>query len=254
MSEFDLALKAAKEEAARSRRTAKRTMLGLALLSLVLIGAVMVTVWLANDNAHLAEANKAYGIVQQQEKQNLAQEFDDACKSADFQETPAGSNICRKAEQVASEPGAVLAGPQGAQGLPGARGEQGFPGPLGPMGPKGDKGDIGPQGIAGLLGLTGTNGTNGMDGKAGPAGPMGPVGPQGPPGPAGEAGSGSSEPGPAGPPGADGATGPAGADGRGIESAHCWENGRWTITYTDGTSQDAGQCRATITPPSGGTP
>jgi hypothetical protein len=83
---------------------------------------------------------------------------------------------------------------------------------------------------------------------------MGPVGPQGPPGPAGEAGAGSSEPGPAGPPGADGATGPAGTDGRGIESAHCWENGRWTITYTDGTSQDAGQCRADVIPPGKVTP
>jgi hypothetical protein len=229
-------------------------MLGLALLSIVLFGAVGVAVWLANDNAHLAEANAAFGIEQQQEKQNLAQEFDDACKSADFQETPAGSNICRKAEQVASEPGAVLAGPQGAQGVPGARGEQGFPGPLGPVGPKGDKGDTGSQGIAGILGLTGTSGTNGKDGQVGPAGPMGPVGPQGPPGPAGEAGAGSSEPGPAGPPGADGATGPAGTDGRGIESAHCWENGRWTITYTDGTSQDAGQCRADVIPPGKVTP
>jgi len=246
MSDFDLELQHAQEEAARSRKTAKWTMLGLALLSIVLFGAVGIAVWLANDNAHLAQANAAYGLEQQQEKQNLAQEFDDACKSADFQETPAGSNICRKAEQVASEPGAVLAGAQGAQGVPGARGEQGYPGLAGPVGPKGD---IGPQGIAGLLGLTGTGGTNGADGAAGPAGPMGPVGPQGPAGPPGTTGTGSTE---AGPPGATGPEGPQGSDGRGIKDAHCWENGRWAITYTDGTTADGGQCRVITTPPVGG--
>lgn len=203
MSDFDLELQHAKEEAARSRRTAKRTMLGLALLSIILFGAVGIAVWLANDNAHLAEANAAYGIEQQQEKQNLAQEFDDACKSADFAETAAGSNICRKAEQVASEPGAPMAGPQGVQGLqgtpgkdgaPGASGPVGPPGPIGPGGPAGGSGTDGADGMSGVDGLNGSPGATGTDGADGAPGPQGEPGPMGPQGPAGANGSSGNAP------------------------------------------------------------
>lgn len=203
MSDFDLELQIAQEEAARSRKTAKWTMLGLALLSLVLIGAVAIAAWLANDNAHLAEANAAYGIEQKQEKQNLAQEFDDACKSADFTETAAGSNICRKAEQVASEPGAPMAGPQGVQGLQGTPGKDGAPGssgPAGPVGPPGPIGPGGPDGGSGADGMSGTDGLNGLTGTPGSAGADGAPGPQGEPGAMGPAG-------PQGPAGADGSSG-----------------------------------------------
>lgn len=58
------------------------------------------------------------------------------------------------------------------------------------------------------------------------------TGPAGPPGPAGPAG-------PAGPNGTDG------APGRGIDSTTCGTDGRWTVTYTDGTAVDAGPCLAT---------
>ncbi|WP_457948322.1 hypothetical protein ACTAQI_20375 [Pseudarthrobacter sp. alpha12b] len=243
----------------RSQKAARRRnllILGLALIAL-LFGIGMLS--LAMENARLASANAVYGQTQQQEKQNLAEEFDTACKTADFQQTPAGSNICRKAEQVASEPGAPLAGPQGVQGVQGPRGEQGFPGPAGATGPagaKGDKGDKGDQGIMGLLGLTGTAGPPGPVGATGPQGLTGLTGAQGetgPAGPSGPAGADSTVPGPPGPAGPQGPTGPQGGDGRGIQSAYCGNDGRWLITYTDGTTMDGGQCRTTPTP-IGGTP
>lgn len=244
----------------RGNKVARRRNIAIVALAVLALIFGLVCLWLATDNARLASANAVYGQTQQQEKQNLAEEFDSACKSADFQQTPAGANICRKAEQVASEQGASLAGPQGIQGVQGPRGEQGFPGSPGATGPQGPKGDTGAQGLAGLLGAAGTNGTsgaNGLNGAQGPPGPVGPAGPQGPPGPAGASGADSTTPGPTGPsgaPGAAGEQGPQGEPGRGIRTANCGNDGRWTITYTDGTTSDGGTCRATLTPPTGGTP
>jgi hypothetical protein len=43
-----------------------------------------------------------------------------------------------------------------------------------------------------------------------------------------------------------GPPGPQGESGRGIASAYCGDDGRWLITYTDGATQDGGQCRSTI--------
>jgi len=260
-----------REQEARLNKANKaarhRNLLMVALVVLALIFG-FGCLYFAMDNARLASANAVYGQAQQQEKQSLAEEMDAACKSEDFAATSAGSNICRKAEQVASEPGGALAGPQGIQGVPGPRGEQGFPGPVGPSGPAGAKGDKGDQGIMGLLGLTGGVGSQGPQGIPGPVGPTGATGaagadstipgPMGPAGPAGPAGADSTVPGPPGPAGADGATGPAGPpglngdDGRGIQSAYCGDDGRWTITYTDGATQDGGTCRTTL--PVGGQP
>lgn len=218
MSEFDLELEAARELAERSRKVAKRTMLGLALLSIVLIGAAAIAVWLAVDNSRLAESNAIHAATQQQEKQNLAAEFEAACKTADFQQTPAGSNICRKAEKVASDPGAPQSGPQGIQGA------AGIPGPLGPLGPTGPKGDTGHTGLAGIIGAMGQAGTPGPQGETGLTGltgAKGDTGAQGPPGLNGEPGA----QGPAGPAGADGKDGAPGADGQSPSS----------ITFTDKT-------------------
>lgn len=185
MSDFDLELQHAQEEAARSRKTAKWTMLGLAALSLILIGAVAIAAWLANDNARLAASARGYGVEQQQEKQNLAQEFDDACKSADFQSSAAGSNICRKAETIAAEPSAPMTGPQGVQGIQGMPGKDGaagkdstVPGPMGPVGPAGvnglDSTIPGPQGLTGAPGSDST-----VPGPAGPQGATGTAGADG---------------------------------------------------------------------------
>lgn len=212
----------------RAARLRNLAIVGLAVLALIF---GLVCLYLALDNARLASANAVYGQTQQQEKQDLAEEFDAACKSADFQQTAAGSNICEKAEQVASEPGAVLAGPQGIQGVPGPRGEQGFPGPAGPQGEPGPTGATGPVGGVGAAGPDGVPGVNGVPG------PPGPPGPQGVPGEPGSDGADSTVPGPAGP------AGPQGDPGRGISSTYCGDDGRWTITYTDGGVQDAGACR-----------
>lgn len=58
-------------------------------------------------------------------------------------------------------------------------------------------------------------------------------------GPAGDIGA-------AGPKGDKGDPGAPGADGRGVASTTCGDDGRWTVTYTDGTSQDAGVCRVLV--------
>lgn len=62
--------------------------------------------------------------------------------------------------------------------------------------------------------------------------------------------------GPAGPAGADstvpGPKGDQGEPGRGIRSQYCGDDGRYSITYTDGATADGGVCRETITPPIGG--
>lgn len=206
MSDFERKLSMAQDEVARSRRAAKRTMLGLAFLSLFLAAVVAVAVWLAVDNSRLAAVNATYGATQQQEKQNLAAEFEAACKTADFAQTPAGSNICRKAEKVAANPDSPQSGPQGVQGL------QGIPGPLGPMGPTGPKGDTGNTGLAGIIGAMGQAGAAGAPGAQGPQGEpgltglTGATGAKGEPGPKGDLGP----QGPAGPAGADGAPGAAG--------------------------------------------
>jgi hypothetical protein len=101
----------------------------------------------------------------------------------------------------------------GPAGKPGAAGPSGPVGPVGATGPKGDKGDPG------------------QVGDSGPDGPPGDPGPQGDPGPAGATGP-------------TGLQGPAGADGRGITSVTCQDDGTWLITYTDGTTSTAdGPCK-----------
>lgn len=258
---FEESLGRQEEELAKMHRAQRRRTVGMVLLAVLAVIFGAACLFFAMDNARLAGAAATYGETQAQEKQSLAEEFDAACKSADFQQTAAGSNICQKAEQVASEPSGPLAGPQGVQGVPGPRGEQGFPGergpvgPVGPVGATGPKGEVGPQGIAGLLGLPGLNGTNGTSGIDGPPGPPGPVGPPGPPGIPGETGPAGADSTIAGPPGEAGPQGPAGPqgeEGRGIRTAYCGDDGRWLITYTDGATSDGGECRTTITPPIGG--
>lgn len=113
----------------------------------------------------------------------------------------------------------------------------------GTPGAAGATGATGSTGLPGVRGQDGSPGPAGRDGASvtGPTGATGPAGPAGPPGADGKAGS-DGAPGPAGP------AGPAGADGRGIRDAQCGDNGRWTITYTDGTTSDGGTCRADLIP------
>lgn len=101
---------------------------------------------------------------------------------------------------------------------------EGLPGAQGPQGPRGDRGTPGDDGAPGE---TGAPGAPGAAGPAGSSGDVGPTGAQGVPGPTG----------------AQGPQGPPGADGRGIQALICDDiTGRWTVTYTDGASADAGAC------------
>lgn len=149
-------------------------------------------------------------------------------------------DLCAKAEAVQAQPTEAIPGPKGDKGNDGERGPigpvgaTGERGPLGPVGPKGDKGDIGDDGVAGLS-FQGPAGADGAQGPMGPAGPQGEPGTDGAPGP----------------------EGPQGEPGRGIADGgtHCQDNGRWQITYTDGSvDNDAGQCRTEPAPPIGALP
>jgi hypothetical protein len=185
----------------------------------------------------------------QANSQTLAQDIQTICK-AQGKLLLDDRDLCAKADKVQDNPTEAIPGAKGdkgndglpgrmgPQGFPGVDGEKGPPGPPGPLGPVGPKGDVGDDGVAGLSFQ----------------GPVGPPGPAGEPGLVGPAGADSTVPGPAGPPGADGAPGPAGppgADGRSITDAQCLDNGRWAISWSDGTTTDGGQCRETITPPIG---
>lgn len=120
---------------------------------------------------------------------------------------------------------------QGVVGPPGKSGDQGPRGPSGADGANATDAQVaaalanwcttfGCNGPTGSNGRDGTNGTNGRDGADSTIpGPVGPVGPQGSPGP----------------------------EGRGIQSTYCDDTtGRWTVTYTDSTTADAGVCRTTL--------
>lgn len=142
------------------------------------------------------------------------------------------------------EPGMVgPVGPQGPAGPPGIPGSDStVPGPRGPPG------DPGLQGPTAPPGPTGPPGQDGQDGGPGPTGPTGEPGndstvpgPRGPTGPPGKDSTVPGPTGPTGPPGTDGDDGQSGEDGRGIASTECVE-GRWQITYTDDTTEDAGPC------------
>ena len=228
------------------------------VLALMIIAGLVWNVYVTLTST--AEKNTA-----QANSQTLAKDIQSICEQQGKLLVD-DRDLCAKATLVQETPSDALPGPKGDKGNDGepgplgpvgpvgAKGDQGPPGPLGPLGPKGDPGD---DGLAGLT-VEGPAGSDGLPGTPGPAGPPGPVGPQGPPGPAGDGGSGEPGPagpaGPAGPPGADGAPGANGAngtDGRGIADAQCLDNGRWAITYTDGTVQDGGVCRTDPGPPIG---
>jgi hypothetical protein len=215
-----------------SDRKLLRLRLALAVAIVALLGWIGYSLFESNLRAAQSEANS----------QVLAQDIKTICKTQGKLLLD-DRDICPKADSVLESPTEALPGPKGDRGNPGDRGPAGFPGvdgkdstvpgPPGPLGPVGPKGDVGDDGVAGLSFQ----------------GPVGPPGPAGEPGPAG---ADSTVPGPAGPPGTDGAAGPAGpagADGRSITDAQCRDDGRWAISWSDGTTTDGGQCRAT--PPIG---
>lgn len=171
-----------------------------------------------------------------------------------------------------------IQGVQGEQGIQGETGPQGPTGETGATGPRGKsayevavdegfvgdetawlaslRGETGPQGIQGqqgIQGVPGENGTNGTNGKsayeiavdegfvgdesawlASLVGATGATGPQGPQGIQGETGA-------TGPQGPQGATGAKGDIGVGVQTVTINTQKHLIITYTDGTSHDAGE-------------
>jgi Collagen triple helix repeat (20 copies). len=189
--------------------------------------------WMVYDRlATTADKNTA-----QANSQTLAQDIQRVCE-AQGKLLVDDRDLCAKAEKVQANPTEEIPpakGDKGNQGERGLQGERGFPGL---PGTKGDKGDRGLEGRE-ALGLPGLNGTPGKDGATGKDGEPGVPGVDGKDG----------VPGADGAPGKDGVDG---KDGRGITSVFCGDDGRWTITYTDGTTQDGGVCRTG--PPVGALP
>lgn len=217
-----------------------------ALMIIAGIGWNIYMQYSATQEKNTAQANS----------QTLAQDIQAICK-AQGKLLLDDRDLCAKADKVQDNPTEAIPGAKGDKGNPGDRGPVGFPGlngkdstvpgPPGPLGPVGPKGDVGDDGVAGLS----------FQGPVGPPGPQGEPGVPGPAGPAGASGADSTVPGPPGPPGSDGPAGPAGAagsDGRSITDAQCRPDGRWSISWSDGTTTDGGVCRADPAPPIGVTP
>jgi hypothetical protein len=117
-------------------------------------------------------------------------------------------------------------------GTPVVEPDEPIPPMVGERGPKGDRGDRGPRGPEGERGEPGDDGEDGARG------------PQGEPGKDGEDGKDGQD----GQDGSAAAKGDPGPPGRGIASMECTDDG-WIVTYTDGQSENAGDCRAQIIPP-----
>ena len=119
-------------------------------------------------------------------------------------------------------------GPQGIQGIPGAQGEKGE---QGAPGEKGDIGETGPQGPEGAKGDKGDKGDTGATGNKGDKGDKGDTGEQGI----------------QGVPGAKGDKGDKGDTGEPAPTVTSivirQSDFHMIITYSDGTSFDAGYCR-----------
>lgn len=129
------------------------------------------------------------------------------------------------------QPNAVetgIAGKDGKDGRDGLPGKDGSPGPSGRPGKDGSPGASGKPGTDGSPGVDGVPGSPGADGKDGQPGKDGNPGADGKDGEPGKDGS-------------PGQTGPTGPPGRGVADTECTD-GRWKITYTDGTSSDGGSC------------
>lgn len=237
---------------------------GLFVLILAALGGLYVMAAENTKAVHeiAAQRDEADGAAVEvaQEQQDQGRRISDLCASGEVDtSTQRGKRVCEDAETAAgTSPDERIeaakgdqgpTGPRGAQGpqgipgipgepgrdgqdgTPGADGDPGIPGTDGADGAPGEDGEDGAPGTDGAPGSTGPKGsqggtgTRGRDGATGPPGPQGPAGPRGETGPAGD-------------------RGPAGSNGRGITDAQCGTDGRWTITYTDGNTDDAGPCLA----------
>ncbi|UUW88475.1 collagen-like protein [Pimelobacter simplex] len=195
------------------------------------VGAVLVGAWLVSTVLGLVASQAE----QKRSREELIEDFEKQLAEvrADGQANEAAlaaanAQLVRLGEEPIEAPPVAVSpqqGPMGPGGPPGPRGPRG-PGCVEQLGLEPCQGDDGASGPTGPTGTVGQTGAQGPEGKTGPAGPPGERGPDGPPG----------------------APGAPGAEGRGITRTFCGEDGRWSITYTDGTTTDGGACRAVLTP------
>lgn len=177
----------------------------IALFVAVLLGSVWAVLWLANENDTLDERDRQSLADREELRRDLTAE-QAAREALEQQIRSLGEKPVLDPEDVPPDTDVIVV-----------------------PGPKGDRGEscieeIGYPRCRGTAGDDGSNGTSGADGEDGADGAPGPKG----------------DPGPAG---ADGKDGVDGQDGRGLEDAQCGDDGRWILTWTDGTTSDGGSCR-----------
>jgi hypothetical protein len=212
-------------------RRARRLIIVLAMICAVLLVLPSIIFgWRLHSQTEFIAADQAADAQRDADYQEL---FEACAEASDCEigDVPSPQEV----EAAAPDPGTVpVAGATGPQGPRGEAGDDGEPGADGAPGVAGPIGPIGPPGPNGEVGSAGSDGAPGAAGES-------VVGPQGDPG----------APGAQGPAGEPGAQGPAGVDGRGIQSLVCDDAGRWQVTFTDGTTADAGRCRVgpIVTPP-----
>lgn len=191
--------------------TARQRIIGWVVLALVVVGSVFFLFDEVTDRVAIAEQQaEVNGDAAVENRQALA-EANERVDALGQQVRDLGEDPVVPTSPLPGQ--SVVTGPQGERGL---RGLIGLPGPQGATGRTGARGEAGAQGAPGQPGATGEQGATGATGATGPQGDRGPAG-------------------------ADG------KDGRGIRSAVC-SDGRWTITYTDDTTSDGGDCTASLLP------
>jgi hypothetical protein len=184
---------------------------------LVILGVVLLIVWLIARVGTLSD-QVSESREDRTDLRHLVEQQGSALDDANARLVELGQEPVTQPEAPPSLP-LVLQGRRGLScveqlGLGVCRGPGGPPGPPGTTGKQGKDGAtvVGEPGADGATGPAGKDGADGKDGAQGPPGEQGPAGPA----------------------------------GRGIASTTCGDDGRWLVTYTDGTTQDAGPCRALL--------
>lgn len=194
--------------------TPRQRIIGWIVLVAVVVGGLFYLFDDVTDRLTVAERNA-------QRNEVVAADNREALSEANDRVDVLGQQI----RDLGEDPVVSTSPVQGPTVITGPQGERGLRGLIGLQGPPGATGNTGARGAAGATGATGAAGATGSQGATGATGPQGATGAQGDRGPAGQDGK----------------------DGRGIKSAVCTD-GRWTITYTDDTTSDGGDCTASLLP------
>lgn len=194
--------------------TARQRIIGWLVLAVVIVGSVFYLFDGVTDRVTIAERRA-------QQNEQVAVENREALSEANDRVDALGQQI----RDLGEDPVVSTSPVAGPTFIPGPQGERGLRGLIGLPGAPGAEGAAGATGATGATGADGSQGATGATGPQGATGATGATGAQGERGPAGQDGK----------------------DGRGIKSATCTD-GRWTITYTDDTTSDGGDCTASLLP------